>query len=36
KNWFDYYNTRRRHSALGGISPLMYEMRRYSPFNLSA
>ena len=35
-NWFDYYNTRRRHSALGGISPLMYEMRRYSPFNLSA
>lgn len=26
-NWMDYYNTRRRHSALGGISPLMYEIR---------
>ena len=25
-----------RHSALGGISPLMYEIKRYSPFNLSA
>lgn len=36
KNWFDYYNTRRRHSALGGISPLMYEIRRCSPFYLSA
>jgi len=36
QKWFEYYNTRRRHSALGGISPLMYEIRRYSPFNLSA
>lgn len=36
KDWFDYYNTRRRHSALGGISPLMYEIRRCSPFYLSA
>ena len=34
--WMDYYNTRRRHSALGGISPLMYEIRRYQPFNVSA
>lgn len=36
KNWFDYYNTKRRHSALDGISPLMYEIRRSKPFNLSA
>ena len=35
-SWMDYYNTRRRHSALGGISPLMYEIRRYQPFNVSA
>jgi len=28
KYWFDYYNTRRRHSALSGIYPLMYEIRR--------
>ncbi|WP_288186213.1 IS3 family transposase [uncultured Sporomusa sp.] len=34
--WISYYNTRRRHSALGGISPLCYEIRRNSPFNLSA
>ena len=36
RNWIDYYNIRRRHSALGGISPLMYEIRRYHPFGLSA
>ncbi len=36
RKWFDYYNIRRRHSALGGISPLMYEIRRYHPFGLSA
>ncbi|WP_071595778.1 integrase core domain-containing protein [Anaeromusa acidaminophila] len=35
-SWMDYYNTRRRHSALGGISPLMYEIRRNQPFNVSA
>jgi putative transposase len=34
--WIEYYNTRRRHSALGGLSPLMYEIRRYHPFSLSA
>lgn len=34
--WIEYYNTRRRHSALGGLSPLMYEIRRYHPFALSA
>ena len=36
KKWFDYYNSRRRHSALGGISPIMYEIRRNHPFGLSA
>ena len=36
KRWFDYYNNRRRHSALGGISPLLYEIRRNHPFGLSA
>ena len=36
KKWFDYYNSRRRHSALGGISPIMYEIRRNHPFDLSA
>jgi len=36
KKWFDYYNSRRRHSALGGISPLLYEIRRSHPFGLSA
>lgn len=36
RNWFDYYNIRRRHSALGDISPLMYEIRRNQPFKLSA
>jgi putative transposase len=36
QKWFDYYNVRRRHSALGGISPLMYEIRRNHPFYLSA
>jgi len=36
QKWFEYYNTRRRHSALGGISPLMYEIRRNHPFKLSA
>lgn len=36
RKWFDYYNYRRRHSALGGISPLMYEIRRNHPFGLSA
>jgi transposase InsO family protein len=36
QTWFDYYNTRRRHSTLGGISPLMYEIRRLHPFYLSA
>ena len=34
--WIDYYNIRRRHSALGGISPLMYEIRRKQPFDVSA
>ena len=34
--WFMYYITRRRHSALGGISPLEYEIRRNHPFGLSA
>jgi putative transposase len=34
--WFDYYNIRRRHSALGGMSPLMYEIRSFQPFSLSA
>ena len=34
--WFAYYITRRRHSALGGISPLEYEIRRNHPFTLSA
>jgi transposase InsO family protein len=34
--WIEYYNTRRRHSALGGMSPLMYEIRRFHPFALSA
>jgi putative transposase len=36
RHWFDYYNIRRRHSALGGLSPLMYEIRRNHPFPLSA
>jgi putative transposase len=36
QKWFDYYNYRRRHSALGGISPLIYEIRRNQPFGLSA
>jgi putative transposase len=36
QKWFDYYNIRRRHSALGGISPLIYEIRRNHSFNLSA
>ena len=36
KKWFEYYNIRRRHSALGGISPIMYEIRRNHPFGLSA
>lgn len=36
RHWFDYYNIRRRHSALGGMSPLMYEVRRFHPFSLSA
>lgn len=36
QSWFVYYNTRRRHSALGGISPLLYEISRNQPFNLSA
>nr|WP_320148247.1 IS3 family transposase [uncultured Anaeromusa sp.] len=35
-SWMDYYNIRRRHSALGGMSPLMYEVRRNQPFNVSA
>jgi len=34
--WFTYYIVRRRHSALGGISPLEYEIRRNHPFSLSA
>jgi len=34
--WFVYYITRRRHSALGGISPLEYEIKRNHPFMLSA
>ncbi len=34
--WLDYYNIRRRHSALGGISPLMYEIRRKQLFDVSA
>lgn len=34
--WFAYYITRRRHSALGGISPLEYEIRRNHPFLVSA
>ena len=34
--WFSYYIIRRRHSALGGISPLAYEIRRNHPFVLSA
>lgn len=34
--WFIYYITTRRHSALGGISPLEYEIRRNHPFSLSA
>lgn len=34
--WLMYYITRRRHSALGGISPLEYEIRRNHPFSLSA
>lgn len=34
--WFMYYITRRRHSALGGISPLEYEIRRTHTFTLSA
>ena len=36
QKWFDYYNYRRRHSSLGGISPLMYEISRNHPFALSA
>jgi transposase InsO family protein len=36
QKWFDYYNIKRRHGALGGISPLMYEIRRYQLFKLSA
>ena len=36
QKWFDYYNHRRRHSSLGGISPLMYEFSRNHPFGLSA
>jgi len=36
KKWFDYYNIRRLLSALGGISPLMCEIRRNHPFGLSA
>ena len=36
KKWFEYYNSRRRHSALGGISPIIYEIRRNHPFDLSA
>jgi len=35
QKWFDYYNIRGRRSALGGLSPLMYEIRRCS-FYLSA
>lgn len=34
--WFSYYITRRRHSALGGISPLEYEIRRNHTFLVSA
>jgi len=36
QKWFDYYNICRRHSALGGMSPLMYEIRRNQSFKLSA
>jgi putative transposase len=36
QSWFEYYNIRRRHSALGGVSPLMYEITRNHPFSLSA
>ncbi len=35
QSWFVYYNTRRRHSSLGGISPLLYEIRRFHSFFLS-
>jgi putative transposase len=34
--WFTYYIIRRRHSALGGISPLEYEIRKNHPFLVSA
>ena len=36
QKWFEYYNCRRRHSSLGGISPLLFEIRRNHPFGLSA
>jgi transposase InsO family protein len=33
--WLTYYNTRRRHSALGYLSPLEFEQRHHAPAKLS-
>jgi len=36
KKWLDYYYARRRHSALGGISPFEYELRSIHLLGVSA
>ncbi|MFC8015162.1 integrase core domain-containing protein, partial [Streptomyces cinereoruber] len=33
--WLTYYNARRRHSALGYLSPLEFEQQHHAPTMLS-